>query len=198
VNALRSLLFSLVVTALAAFPGGAMAAALVPPGNSAANQYTETFPTTGGNAEAKGKGKVTPGDILGAGNAKKLDSQGRQGREAAAVVAATAPPATVAAGAGDGGGGGRVAKGGGNGGGGSTRAGQAEAGGEGASANGTGSGSGQAGSEDASGSSGFGEVLGQATGSSTSGGTGLLLPLAVLASVIWALVFFLRRKRRTA
>jgi hypothetical protein len=38
-------------------------------------------------------------------------------------------------------------------------------------------------------------VLGQATGSSSSGGIGFLLPLIVLASVVWAVAFFLRRRR---
>ncbi|HET6998398.1 MAG TPA: hypothetical protein VFI03_07385 [Solirubrobacterales bacterium] len=198
---MRIFLATLALAGLAAFPAGASAAALVPPGNSAANQYTETFPTTGGNAEAKGKGKVTAGDVLGAGNAEKLDSQGKQGREAAAVVAATAPPATAAAPTSGEGGGqdssgatGGVSKGnggsGGNGG---------QSGGGTAPAAGAGSGSGEGTvSADTSGSSGFSEVLGQATGSTTSGGTGLLLPLVLLASAIWAVAFFLRRKRRTA
>ena len=190
-----TLFASLALAVLAALPAAAPAASLVPPGNSAANQYTETFPTSGGNAEAKGKGKVTAGDVLGAGNAKKLDSQGEQGREAAAVVAATAPPPTAAADGGEGGSegstsGGGVGKGG-NGG----QTGGANGANGGAAADG---GSGAAVSTDGSGSSGFSEVLGQATGSTSSGGTGLLLPLVVLASVIWALAFFLRRRRRTA
>ncbi len=191
-NATRILLASLALGALAVFPSGALAAALVPPGNSAANQYTETFPTPGGNAEAKGK-KATPGDVLGAGNAKKLDSKGRQGREAAAVVAATAPPAVVGAG-----GGGTSQAPAGGGGDGSASGGSGQAGGSGEGASVTEAGSDRTVSGDTSGSSGFGEVLGQATGSSSSGGTGLLLPLIVLASVIGALAFFLRRRRQTA
>ncbi|HEX5927932.1 MAG TPA: hypothetical protein VFY48_00910 [Solirubrobacterales bacterium] len=195
-NALRISLASLALAMLAVLPAGAGAASLVPPGNSAANQYTETFPTTGGNAEAegkgKGKGKATPGDVLGAGNSKKLDSKGKQGRETAAVVAATAPPPVTgsAAGAGNGSDDSGAAGAGGSGGG------QTAAGGS------AGGGPGSATSEvtvaDAEGSSGVGEVLGQATGSSSSGGIGLLLPLVVLGSVIWALAFFLRRRRRTA
>lgn len=186
-------------TALCALPGTAAAASLVPPGNSAANQYTETFPTAGGNAEAKGKGKATPGEVLGAGNTRKLDSKGKQGQETAAVVAATAPPsATGSAGSAETGGGssegGEAAGGsGGKGGSGGTRA------GAGGSATGapakTSDGTATA---DADGSSGFGEVLGQATGSSSSGGIGLLLPLIVLGSVAWAVAFFVRRRRRTA
>ncbi len=185
--------------ALAALPASASAAALVPPGNSAANQYTETFPTTGGNTEAKGKGKVTPGQVLGAGNAKKLDSQGKQGREAAAVVVATAPP--PAAVGGEGADQGSIESGSGDGGTGDGGTGDG-AGGEGGQAagggNAAGGSAGAAADTDTSGSSGFSEVLGQATGSTSSGGTGLLLPLVVLASVVWALAFFLRRRRRTA
>jgi hypothetical protein len=199
----RNLLAAIALLALAAFPPAALAATVVPPGNSAANQYTETFPTAGGNTEAK-KGKVTPGDVLGSANAKKLDSQGRQGREAAAVVAATAPPPAVDS-EGEGSGG-PTANGGGNGNGGGGGSGAGSGGGDGTTAAGTGSGSAAgsgreddlAGVEEASGSSGFGEVLGQATGSTTSGGTGLLLPLAVLATAVWALVYLLRRNRPTA
>ena len=45
-----------------------------------------------------------------------------------------------------------------------------------------------------SGSSGLGEVIGQATGSS-SGELGLLLPLLIIAVVIWSAAY-LRRQRR--
>lgn len=183
---------------LSLFPAGAAAAELVPPGNSAANQYTETFPTAGGNAEAKGKGgKATPNDVLGSGNAKKLDSKGKQGREAAAVVAATAPAAAGSASGEQGRGNGSSAEGGANGAGGSGN-GQGGSGGVSAAGGGTESGSGSSVAADSDGSSGLSEVLGQATGSSSSGGIGLLLPLVVLASVIWAAVYFLRRHRRTA
>ncbi len=196
-TAARILFASLVLAALAVLPATAPAASLVPPGNSAANQYTETFPTSGGNAEAKGKGKVTAGDVLGTGNAEKLDSQGKQGREAAAVVAATAPPPLASGEGGEGGSESGAGKG--NGGDGSAGGGQANDATGGASAGGNGAGAGSfAAADDENGSSGFSEVLGQATGSTSSGGTGLLLPLVVLASVIWALAFFLRRRRRTA
>lgn len=194
----RVLLAALAVAALTAFPSTALGGSLVPPGNSAANQYTETFPTTGGNAEAKkGKHKVTAAEVIGAGNAKKLDSQGKQGREAAAVVAATAPPPAVTPvlAGGEGGQGTGGAKGDGGTGGKTTRA-------RGPAGNGAVSGGAQSlpssSSEEPGGSSGLGEVLGQATGSNSSGGTGLLLPLAVLATVIWSVIFLLRRNRRTA
>jgi hypothetical protein len=199
VNASRALPAALAAFALCFLPGAASAAPLVPPGNSAANQYTETFPTTGGNAEAKGKGKATPGAVLGAGNTKKLDSKGKQGREAAAVVAATAPQPVTGSTAGEETGGEDSSVAGGGAKGGSGSGGQPDGGSAASGGGGSGSTSGDgaeaAGSE---GSSGIGEVLGQATGSSSSGGIGLLLPLIVLGSIAWAVAFFLRRKRRTA
>lgn len=191
---MRILLAPLALVVLAAIPAAAPAASLVPPGNSAANQYTETFPTSGGNAEAKGKGKATAGKVLGAGNAKKLDSQGKQGREAAAVVAATAPPPLTSGGASESGEEGSTDGGAGKG----DNAGQTGGANGAQSGGGSAAGSGAAVSADQSGSSGLSEVLGQATGSTSSGGTGVLLPLVVLASVIGALAFLLRRKRRTA
>jgi hypothetical protein len=196
VSAARLLLVSLALVGLAALPAGAGAAAYVPPGNSAANQYTEAFPTSGGNAETKGKGKVTARDVLGAANAKELEAEGKQGREAAEVVAATAPPAAAAGEGGEGATAGGAEKSGPSGAGSGGQAG----GDGGASAGNTdsGSGPGSAVARDEGGSSGFSEVLGQATGSTSSGGTGLLLPLVILASVIWALAFFLRRRRPTA
>jgi hypothetical protein len=205
----KTLLASIAVAAAAILaPAAAGAATVVPPGNSAANQYTETLPTTGGNAEAKnGKHKVTPADVIGSGPAKKLDSQGKQGREAAAVIAATAPAPVSAGGeGGDEGSGGVPGGAGGQGGGGAGNGGGSEGGGQGQGGGGDGSTGSGARSvnvvdsvvEEPTGSSGFGEVLGQATGSTSSGGSGLLLPLAILATAIWAVFFLLRRKRRTA
>jgi hypothetical protein len=204
----KTLLASIAMAAVAILaPTAALAETVVPPGNSAANQYTETFPTTGGNAEAKkGKHKVTPAEAIGSGPAKKLDSQGKQGREAAAVIAATAPAPVGATGeVSDEGSGSAAGAGGKGGGGGAGQGGGSEGGGQGPAPIGNGS----AGAarhvnvvdsavEEPGGSSGFGEVLGQATGSTSSGGTGLLLPLAILATVLWAVFFLLRRKRRTA
>ena len=45
------------------------------------------------------------------------------------------------------------------------------------------------------GSSGLGEVIGQATGSSSSGQLGLLLPLLILAVATWAVAYVLRQRR---
>src|SRR5215218_1183153 len=52
----------------------AAAETVVPPGNSAATQYTEAFPTAGGNAVNKNDGiegggrNSSPADVLGDGN----------------------------------------------------------------------------------------------------------------------------------
>ena len=158
--------------AVAFLPPAALAQPVVPPGNSAASQYTETFPTAGGGTPTKDRGKRAPAKVLGAKTARKFDAQGSQGQAAAVVVTETAPapvltsPATKPP---TGSAKGRQAK--------------------------TGSGSQSAGP---SGSSGLGEVLAQATGSSSTGQMGLLLPLLVVATVVWSLAYMWRRRRRTA
>ena len=45
------------------------------------------------------------------------------------------------------------------------------------------------------GSSGLSEVLGQATGSSSSGEMGLLLPLVIVAAVLGAIAYAVARRR---
>ena len=52
------------------------------------------------------------------------------------------------------------------------------------------------GSAEPSGSSGLGEVIGQATGSSSSGGLGLLLPLVLLGAVGWSVAYVSSKRRR--
>jgi hypothetical protein len=147
-------------------PGPAAAQQVVPPGNSAVNQYTETYPTAGGGAPADTNGQRSPAESLGARNARKLEGLGSEGRDAAELAAATAPAA------------GAAPRG-------------ARAGGGGDPAGGRGAGGG---AEPPAGSSGLGEVLEQATG--TSGGElGLLLPLAILAAVAGSLAFLWRRTR---
>jgi hypothetical protein len=161
-----------------AFPSTAVAANLVPPGNSAASQYTESFPTAGGQQQAGSgshRGNRSPARALGARNARKLDAQGVEGRAAAEVAAATAPSAA--------GGGGPGA---------------AHGAGEQAPTPAGGVGGARAGSGLPGGSSGLGEVIAQATGSSSSGELGLLLPLLIAAAVIWSLAFLWRRTRKTA
>jgi len=138
-------------------PAAAMAQRLVPPGNSGVNQYTETFPTAGGDAVAGDGGKRSPKKVLGAKNARRLEEAGPEGRAAAALVAATAPASRAVA-TGHGGSGGKQAGG-------------------------------------VSGSSGLGEVIGQATGASSSGQLGILLPLAIVVAAVGSLAFLWRRRR---
>jgi hypothetical protein len=183
---------------LTSFSAFASAETVVPPGNSAATQYTEGFPTAGGNAKANSgiNGDASPAKVLGSGNAKKLESKGAVGHEVAELAAETAPAPVSAEhasakpnhhrhhannGGGNGGSNGSAGGGtGGNGGGGS------------------GSGQGEGGAVNAgSGSSGFGEVLSQATGSS-SGQLGLFLPLIIIGTVIWSLTYLWRQRRQVA
>ena len=77
--------------AVASFPPVTVAQPVVPPGNSAVNQYTETYPSAGGGAVATDKGTRSPAEALGARNAQRLEAMGSEGRAAAALAAATAP-----------------------------------------------------------------------------------------------------------
>lgn len=190
--------------AILAIPAAAQAEYLIPPGNSAATQYTEAVPTAGGpkaSNNSKHGGSKSPKQVLGKGNAKKLDAQGPEGRAAAEVAAATAPVAI--SGGGEGGptspghaSPGKAANGSGSGSGDSTGSGSP---GHKASADTPGSTAGQeatlASEQIPSGSSGLGEVLGQATGSS-SGQLGLLLPLIVLGTIAWSVAYVVRRRRQ--
>lgn len=181
-----------------ALPATAGAEYLVPPSNSAATQYTETLPTAGGHGDtekaSKGR-KRSPAEVLGARDAKKLDQQGQSGQEVAEFTAETAPseettpPAPAAGGAGStvqdkspskrdedagaGAGGGKGGPPGPN-----RAAARPEAPGP-------------------EGSSGLTEVIAQATGSSSSGQLGLLLPLALIAALAWALAFLWRQHNRS-
>lgn len=185
--------------ALAAVPASAAAEAYVPPGNSAATQYTEAVPTAGGPKSTnhpKGGHSRSPDRVLGAGKTAKLDAQGPQGRAAAEVAALTAPSAvggkagaTAAPGSGAP----------------DRRGGQRGSGGV---QVGGGSGAGDLGQGarppspqhpaqlDSGDSSGIGEVVGQATGSSSSGQPGVWLPLLIAAVVIWSGAYVLRRQRK--
>lgn len=196
---LRSAIGMATLVAFASLTPLAAAADVVPPGNSAATQYTETFPTSGGEAEANKEingGGRTPSKVLGSGKAKKLEETGSDGKAAAAVVAETAPPVQPESApeqsSSDAGHHSKHAAGGGGKSGGGT--------------GGSGSGAGKAGGAtqpsatesvatgEPNGSSGFGEVLAQATGSS-SGQLGLLLPLLIIGTVVWS-IYYLWRPRR--
>ncbi len=189
--------------AIFALPCAAQAEYLIPPGNSAATQYTEAVPTAGGpkatNPSKHGQSK-SPKQVLGKGNATKLDAQGPEGRAAAEVAAETAPGAVAQT---DGGApsatpdhhaGSQPQANGGDSGGGTGQTGGPPAG----------DGSSHQAATTATlasqplpeGSSGLGEVLGQATGSSDSGQLGLWLPLIVLATIAWSVAYVVRRRRQ--
>jgi hypothetical protein len=173
----------LTALALALLPSAAAAqeeSSVVPPGNSAATQYTEALPTAGGDKETGGDHKPAPSTVLGSKNAGKLQSQGKDGREVAQIAAETAPETSPPA--------------------------QSEP----APAGGGGNTGGKAAhrqdaepthtvqpvsSELPDGSSGLAEVIAEATGASSSGGTGLLLPLSIVAAIAWALTYLWRQRR---
>ncbi|MFN8163868.1 MAG: hypothetical protein U0R26_08560 [Solirubrobacterales bacterium] len=185
-NLLRTAIGTAALVASLALPPLTAAGSIVPPGNSAATQYTETFPTTGGNAEVNssiggggaGGGGQSAAEALGSRTAHTLEQLGQEGRNVAALATESVPPAAE----GERG----PAKP-------SHRAGGSEA------KKGPGSGdSGQLGpalaGEAPGGSSGFGEVLSQATGS-TSGQMGIFLPLVLVAALLWGLAYAWRQRQ---
>jgi len=201
------LAFSLVaIAAVFATPAAATAAeAVVPPSNSAAAQYTEAFPTSGGDKKTEGAAHHrSPVKVLGSHKAKKLEKQGPEGKAAAEVAAATAPISVAAAPSEH------------------TPSTQSDnssgrnAGGEGSDSKSTGAGNGNGGSgtphkgsgaaggtetvhspaPDPAGSSGIGSAIGQATGLSTVGHSGLLLLLVIVTTVLWSLAYLWRQRRQ--
>ncbi len=188
----RQFLAIAAVSAVAALalPAAAGAEYYVPPANSAANQYTESFPGAGGESSGKRK-EVTPGTALGAGNAKKLEAKGPAGKAAAEMAAETAPPQLVDQGGGDEGGGGT----GGN----DQTDGKGDEGGSGApgaagsSGGSSGGGTGAANAQQPQGSSGLGQVVGQATGVS-DGNLGLWLPLVIVLTLIGSVAYWVRTR----
>jgi len=87
------IVFSAALAALALPAAATGASGVLPPGNSAVNQYTEAFPTTSGGKPIGGdREQRSPGEVLGRRNAKRLESLGPQGR-AAALAAASVPGA---------------------------------------------------------------------------------------------------------
>lgn len=183
--------------ALLALPAGAAAEYYVPPSNSAANQYTETVPSAGGNKGGKDKGRpVTVAEALGAKNAKRLENEGPEGKAAAELAAETAPTTESTVTGGSGG-----LPGGGQGGGGQGT--NPSAGGSGNASGGNqaggGAGSGAAPvTEEPSGSSALGEIVRQATGSGEDGNLGLWLPLAIIAILGGSIAYGVRHRDRTA
>jgi hypothetical protein len=133
----------------------------------------------------KGTGLHSPSQVLGQKKTHKLDLRGPDGKAVAELAAATA---SSAPGAGD------PTNA-------STGASAADLVGSGsARAGGAGGGSGTEHSATSpittgGGSSGFGQVLGQATGASSSGGLGLMLPLVILGGLLWCAAYFWRQRR---
>lgn len=169
-------------------------AEVVPPENSAATQYTEAFPTAGGNKDAhehEGR-EASPRAVLGTRNAQRLKREGRAGRDVAELTADTAPAPAAPAIADEG-------DEGASGGGGSGDDRGGSAGGSRPAPRGAGPDSPRPVVEvpAANGSSGLGAVLARAVGASPSGGAGFLLPLLVLATILWAIAYA-SRQRQTA
>jgi hypothetical protein len=174
---------SLLTASIAALALPALAGAeyLVPPGNSAATQYTESVPTAGGHRDAEKESQQksrTPSQVLGSRTSKQLEAQGEAGREVAEFAAETAPETQGAA---------PVPSEGG-----AIGTQQAEKGDE--KKGGSIPGQGPPGSSP-SGSGGVGEVIGQATGGS-SGELGLPFPLALVATIAWAVAYLLLMRQR--
>lgn len=183
------------IAALSVTPATALAAEgqVVPPSNSAAAQYTETFPTTGGDKKTDQKSKHSPAKVLGSKNAQKLEKQGPEGEAAAAAAAATAPtsaaaaPTTSAVPSQHGNAGtGQSGKADGKGGSKAHRQAPPSNGGEAIRAT----------TPEPAGSSGIGSALEQATGLSTSGQSGALLPLVVLATILASIAYLWRQRRQ--
>lgn len=195
-KALRTQLSLLAATvAILALPQAANAEYYVPPSNSAATQYTESFPTAGGDRNAENgaaKNHHSPSKVLGSRNVQRLESQGPEGHAVAEIAAETAPAESVV----------------------TTQASEGPKGNAGHNPAKP-----QAkskpdhvkpantpqqparepqslGSVEPSGSSGLGEVIGQATGSSSSGGLGLLLPLVLIGTVAWSVAYLSSKRRK--
>jgi len=83
----------LAVALFLALPAGsALAVAVVPPGNSAVNQYTETLSGPEGNVpSSEVKQGAAPAKVLGRSNARRLEALGPEGQAAAQLAADTAP-----------------------------------------------------------------------------------------------------------
>ncbi|HKO37596.1 MAG TPA: hypothetical protein VJU14_04440 [Solirubrobacterales bacterium] len=179
-------------------PAQSLADYYVPPENSAANQYTESFPGAGGEKAGKGQ-KATPADTLGSRNAKRLEERGPAGKAAAEVAAETAPSQAPAGGGANGGeaGGGSTGSGAGVGGsgGGSGSGGTAAANSGSGSADRGAGGVGQSTKVDQpQGSSGLSHVLGQATGVG-DGNVGIWLPLVILLTLAGSIAYAVRARQ---
>jgi hypothetical protein len=183
------------VAALAAvlvLPASSLAEYYVPPSNSAANQYTETFPGAGGESGGKRK-PVSPHETLGARNANRLEQRGPAGEAAAEMAAKTAPPQLLeesGSGGGPGGSGGAVGNAQNPRGGGPDGTGSGSTTPDGPSTPSAGGGTaGQPAKVDQpEGSSALGQVVGQATGAG-DGDFGPWLPLAIVLMLLGSVAY---------
>lgn len=182
--------------AVMAIAPGAAAGEVIPPGNSAATQYTEAFPTPGGDKKTDEAAKHrSPTKVLGHSNTRKLEQQGPDGQAAAETAAATAPapvttetpPAPTKESPDEG----SASGGSGKGNGGDGRAGQKPR-----PSSGSATGAQVAVVEVPEGSSGIGSAIEQATGLSTAGQSGMLLPLVILATILCSLAYLWRQRRQ--
>jgi hypothetical protein len=212
---LKTAIAMTVFAALMAIPSQAAAENIVPPGNSAATQYTEVFPTAGGNAAIKngsiGGGKKGAAEkTLGQATTKALEEHGSEGRAVVELASEGAPAPSPAPEGGEGGASGAS----GNGGSGEESKGTAaggastgQGGGGSGGAGGSHSGGAKAGGQPAasipaataagaqvSGDSGPAAILAQATGSS-SGTMGIFLPLLLLVALVWAAAYSWRQRQ---
>lgn len=163
----------LVATGALALPSAAASQTLLPPDNSAVDQYTESYPSAGGDRSTRGDETGEPAQVLGPAKARRLQLRGPAGRETAALVAATAPLPIGPAG-------------------------ELESGGARSSDEGDGTLAGSGGRSNGfpgAGASGLSAVIGQATGFSAGAAPGTLLLLAILAIAIWALAYAWRSNR---
>lgn len=188
------------LVAFAALSPVAAAETVVPPGNSAATQYTETFPTSNGEADVNKEidaSNLEPSKVLGKNKTHALEQHGSDGKQVAIITAVTAPhPVAEEPG---------------------SEEAEAEAEEKQAPAKNQGKGGDGGGNQgqpaqqkpesggvqtddttvtvsQPNGSSGLGEILSQATGAD-SGQLGLLLPLILIGTVVVSLTYAWRARR---
>jgi outer membrane biosynthesis protein TonB len=198
-----------ILAALLALPAGALAGEyFIPEGNSAVTQYATSVPTAGGEKGSTGKEAKKPDKSIGTENAKKLESQGAEGKAAAELAVETSPEPVIEAapepqpapkpshkhkkqpqkkkpqhkhsGAAAGNSGSQGGSGG--------------SGHPAHPAHTAGEATGQT-VNAGSGSSGTAEVAAKAIGIGSPGNFGVLLPLAILGSLAWAVSYAVRRRR---
>jgi hypothetical protein len=172
----------LLVLGLAA-PALAKHTVLVPPGNSGASQYVETVPTAGGGRPSgsihpggPGSGATGKGGPISPATLRQLNAQGPAGRAAAALAEATAPnhPQPAASGHVD-----------------ATAPGDAEPAAAARVAR-------QSPVAAGGGASPASSVVKALTGSSGTGGLGLLLPILLIATLFGVTLIAVLRRRTTS